>query len=99
MGYSPWGQRESDTAEQLSTHTAHDLLATLGLHCCVGFALVSEMRGYSLVVVLRLLIVVASPVAENGLQGARVSAVAACELSSCGSWALEHGLRYCGTWA
>ena len=39
-------------------------LAVLGLHCCVGFSLVVECRGYSLVV-HRLLIAVASLIAEN----------------------------------
>ena len=37
------------------------------LHCCVGFSLVAGSRGYSLVVVLRLLIAVVSLVAEPGL--------------------------------
>ena len=35
-------------------------LATLGLHCCAGFPLVLESRGYSLVAACGLLIVVAS---------------------------------------
>ena len=43
------------------------LLAVLGLLCYVGFSLVVMSRGYSLVVVLRLLIAVASLVAEPGL--------------------------------
>ena len=38
-----------------------------GLHCCQGFSIVGASRGYSLVAVLRLLIVVASLVAEHGL--------------------------------
>ena len=46
----------------------------LGLHCCVGFSLVAEGRVYSLVVVQRLLIVVASLLVGHGL-------------SSCGMWA------------
>ena len=36
----------------------------LGLHCCVGFSLVAEGRGYPLVVVQRLLTVVASLLEE-----------------------------------
>ena len=40
-------------------------LAVLGLHCCEGFSLVVS-QGYSLAVVLRLLIAVASLVAEHG---------------------------------
>ena len=43
--------------------------------------------GLSLVVVCGLLIVMASLVAEQGLQGAWASVVAACGLSSCSSWA------------
>ena len=41
--------------------------AVLGLCCCVGFPLVVESRGYSLVEVLGLLSVVASLAAERGL--------------------------------
>ena len=37
----------------------------LGLCCCTGFSLVAVSRGYSLAVVLRLLIAVASLVAEH----------------------------------
>jgi len=46
----------------------------LGLHCCVGSSLVAEGRGYSVVVVQRLLTVVASLLVDHGL-------------SSCGMWA------------
>ena len=46
---------------------------------------------------MRLLIAVASPVAEPGLSGAAGSVVGACGLSSRGSWALEHKLTSCGT--
>ena len=49
-------------------------LVVLGLHCCADFSLVSERRGYALVVMLRLLMVVASIV---GLLGAQTSVVAA----------------------
>ena len=62
----------------------------LGLSCCLGF---------SLVVVLRLLIVVASFVAELGLWGTRTSLVAALGLSGCGFLALEHRLNSHGTQA
>ena len=40
-------------------------LAVLGLCCCTGFSLAVEIRGYSLVVVYRLLIAVASLVVEH----------------------------------
>ena len=46
-------------------------------------------RGYSLAAVHGLLIVVASLVAEQ-------QAVGRVDFSSCGSQALEHGLRSCG---
>ena len=39
------------------------------IHCCVGFSVVGESRGYFLVVVHRLLTVVASLVAEHGPLG------------------------------
>ena len=45
----------------------------LGLHCCAGFSLVAVSGGYSLAVVCRLLIAVASPVAEHGALGSRTS--------------------------
>ena len=40
-------------------------LAVLGLRCCTGFSLVAVRRGYSLVAMHRLLIVVASLVVEH----------------------------------
>ena len=49
----------------------------LGFHCCMGF---------SLVVVHRLLIVVASLVMEHGLWGVWVLVVVVCGFSSCGMW-------------
>ena len=64
----------------------------LGLHY---FSLVVERGGYSLVVVHRLLIAVASLV-EHGLWFAQASVAVAHGLSSCGSWALEHRLNICG---
>jgi hypothetical protein len=66
----------------------------LDLHCCTDFSLVAASRGYSLAVVCRLPLSVASLVAGHGL---RVSVVAG--LSSWGSQALEHRLRRCGTQA
>ena len=42
-------------------------LAALGLRCCMGFSIVAASRGYSLVAMCRLLIAVASLVAEHGL--------------------------------
>ena len=55
--------------------------------------------GHSLVVMCRLLIVgVASLVADHRLQATQASVAAACGISSCVSWALEHGINSCGTW-
>ena len=65
----------------------------LGLHCCMGFSLVSVNRGYSLVAVLGLLTAVASPATEHGLLGVQAG------FSNCGSWALEHRRNSCGTQA
>ena len=63
-------------------------LAVLGLHCCTGISLLAASGGYSLVAMLRLLIAVASLVAEVlGYLGS----------SSCGSWALEHRFSSCDT--
>ena len=45
----------------------HLFLAVLGLGCCAGFSLVVASGGYSLFVVLRLLIGMASLVAERRL--------------------------------
>ena len=50
-------------------------LAALGLHCCVQAFSISVSGGCSLVVVHRLLVAVASPVAERGLQGTWTSVV------------------------
>ena len=68
----------------------------LGLHCCTGFSVVVESEGYSLVVVQRLSIAVASLVAQPWLQGAQASVVVALGLRSCGSQALEHRFTSCG---
>ena len=59
----------------------------------MDFSLVEAIRGYSLAVVHRLLIAVASLVAEHRLQGMQASVFAACGLSG---WALEHSLSSCG---
>ena len=50
-------------------------LAVLGLHCCTGFSLVAGSRSYSLVVVCRFLIAVASLVVEHRIQGLQTSVV------------------------
>ena len=65
-----------------------------------GLTLVEVNRGYSLVVVLRLFIVVASLAMERRWAlSAQVSVVVACGLNICGSLAPELGLCSCGTWA
>ena len=65
----------------------------------MDFSLVAANGGYSLIVVHRLLITVASLVAEHGLKGSQASIAAACGLSICGSQVLEHRLNSCGTQA
>ena len=70
------------------------LLVVLGLRCCADFSLIVESRGYSLAVVHRLLIAVASFVTEHGLEGKQTSylrhmdsVLVAPGLWSTGSWA------------
>ena len=48
----------------------------LGLQCCVGFSLVAESRGYSVVELCGLFTVVAFLVVEHGLQGMQASVAA-----------------------
>ena len=78
MGYSPWGHKESDTAEWLSMHILYIslnplkifiylFLAMLCLRCCKGAFPVIESWGCSPAVVHGLFIVVASPVGEHDL--------------------------------
>ena len=55
-----------------------------------GSSPVAASGDYSLVAVCRLFIVVASPVAEHGLQGMQASAAVARGLRSCSFHALEH---------
>ena len=63
------------------------LWAVLGLCCYRDFSLVVASGGYSLFVLLGLLISVAALAAEHRLWAVG-SVVAGCELSSCGSRAL-----------
>ena len=56
-------------------------------------------RGYSLVVMCRLLTEVASLTVELRLRGVQASVVAAHGFSSCGSWALEQTFNSCGAQA
>ena len=71
-------------------------LAVLGLCALHRFSLVASV-GYPLAVVCRLVIMVASLGVEHGLWGTWASVVAACGLSSCISWAVEHRCS-CGAW-
>ena len=54
---------------------------------------------WALVSVTRLLIELASLLAEHGLQGVQASVVMARGLSSCDPWTLEHGHSSCDTQA
>ena len=60
----------------------------LSPHCYLGFSLVAVSGGYSLVVVYRLLVAVASLIVEHRLQEHG--------LGSCGPQALGHRLSSCG---
>lgn len=72
-------------------------LAGLDLPCCEGFSLVAMSGGYSLAVLLGLLVAAASLVEQRGLQGALTSVAAALGFNSCSSRALEHRLSSCGS--
>ena len=63
-----------------------------GSRCCIGFSLVAVSKGYSLVAMCGLLIVMASLVAQHSLQGLWALVIVAYRLSSCNSWAPEHRL-------
>ena len=62
-------------SHQESPYMCISVSISVGLCCPVGFSLVTARGGSSLIVVHGLLIVVASPGAEHGLQGPRASAV------------------------
>ena len=51
-------------------------MAVLDLHCCAGLSVVAVNGGYSIVVMFRLLVAVASLVAEHRFWGAWASVVA-----------------------
>ena len=75
-------------------------LAVLCLHCCMNFSPVVVSRINPLIAVCRLLIAMASLVAEHRLQDMRASVVAAHRLGSCCFQALGHvGFRSCNVQA
>ena len=63
-----------------------------------AFSLISVNGGFSPVAMRRLLIVVASLIAQLRHQGTQASVAVARGLNSCSSWALEHRLNSCGAW-
>ena len=65
------------TVQQFLKKFIYLFLTVLSLHSCSGFFLVSGSGGYSLAAVCRLLMVVASPVGQQGLQDLGTSVVAA----------------------
>ena len=71
------------------------VLAVLDLHCSLGFALVAARGGHSLVAVFRLLIAVASLVAEHRPSSAWASVAVAPGLWSAGPMAVVHRLSCC----
>ena len=73
-------------------------LAALGVRCCVqAFSSCGEWE-LLFIAVRRLLIAVASLCCRAQAPGMRASVVVARGLSSCGSRALEHRFRSCGSW-
>ena len=66
-------------------------LAVLVLHCCMGLSPVLATGGYSLVAMHKLLVSMASPAVEDGLEGRQASVVEVLRLWSTGS--------IVGTWA
>ena len=66
---------------------------------CWVFSVAAVSRGSSPLAGQGLLIAVASPVVEHGLQVVWASAAGARGLSSCGSRVPEHRLNSCGAWA
>ena len=64
-----------------------------------SFSLVAVSKGSSLVAVRKLLIAVASPEEEHGLQGTQPPGAPAPGLSSCSLQALESRLGSRGVWA
>ena len=72
-------------------------MAVLGLRCCArAFSSCGE-QGLLFVVVCKLLIAVTSLCCGARALGTWASVVVACELSSCGSQALESRLSSCGS--
>ena len=73
-------------------------MSALGLVAMQDFSSCAKW-GYSLIAVRRLFTAVASLFAEHRFQCMQVSVAVALGLGSHGSWALEHRLNSCGTWA
>ena len=63
-----WALKEKKTYIYIHTQFYFLFLAVLGLGCCASFSLVATSGSYSQVVAFRLLIAVASLMAEHGLQ-------------------------------
>ena len=76
------------------SHLKKNFFLFIHLFGCAGALLFSRPS----LVVCRLLIAVASLVAEHGLKGVQISVAMANGLSSCNSWTLEHRLNSCSTW-
>ena len=72
------------------------VFAVPGLRCFADFSPAEARSGYPLVAVRGLLIALTSPAVELGLQGILASAVAALQLSTCSSQALEHRFNRSG---
>ena len=74
-------------------------LAALGLHCCTWAFSSCGNQGATLRCGARASHRSGFSCCGARALGVRASVVAACGLSSCGSWALERRLSGCGAWA
>ena len=67
MDGGAWGAAVYEVAKSWTRLKGLSLHACTSLRCCMSFSLVVASGGYSLVAVRRLLVAMASPVAEHGL--------------------------------
>ena len=93
-----WASREVPCSPHTVIFLGGERGAVIGFCCCTDFALVAENGGYSLAAALRLLLGVASLIAEHRVQGPGASVVVAPTLSSTGSVVVAHRLLLHGMW-
>ena len=95
------GQRGEFSYIPLCHSFIHSFIV-LGLCCCLGISPVAVRGGYALAAVHRLIIAMASLVAQEGTEhrlcGRRASVIVAQGLQSTGSVVVAHGLSGSGAW-